>query len=81
VSKQYTFEFYQHLLDFGPDGLAMDLGRPVGKVGLAKVTNGQPLKLMSAWQCPETGRLDALWSFDIWHESLYLYAQKAAKEE
>ena len=81
VSKEYTFEFYQHLLDFGPDGLALDMGWPVGKVGMAKVTNGQPLKIMSAWQNPtDKQRLEALWSFDLWHESLYPYAQRDAEE-
>jgi hypothetical protein len=77
VSKEYTFEFYQHLLDFGPEGLAVDVGRPVGKVGIAAMTNGQPLKVMSAWQCPQTRTLEPLWSFDIWHESLYQHAQAA----
>jgi hypothetical protein len=77
VTKEYTFEFYQHLLDFGPEGLAIDLGRAGGKVGIAKATDGQPLKLMSAWQSSETGEFDPLWSFDIWHESLYPYAQAA----
>jgi hypothetical protein len=32
---------------------------------------------MSAWQSSETGELDPLWSFEIWHESLYPYAQAA----
>lgn len=77
VSKLYTFEFYQHLLDFGEGGLAVDMGRPIGKVGIAKATDGQPLKFMSAYQCPDTGVLDSLWSFDIWHASLYPYAQAA----
>jgi len=81
VSKEYTFEFYQHLLDFGPDGFALDMGWPLGKVGMAKVTNGQPLKIMSAWQCPTAKqRLEDLWSFEIWHESMFPYAQRVAEE-
>ena len=78
TSKDYTFEFYQHLLDFGAEGLAVDMGRPIGKVGLAPVTDGQPLKFMSAHKDPTTGVLDSLWSFDIWHASLYPFAERAS---
>jgi hypothetical protein len=76
-SKQYTFEFYQHLLDFGDDGLAIDMGQPIGKVGLSRALDGQPLKFMSAHKHPKSGKLDTLWSFDIWHASLYPYAETA----
>ena len=76
LDKVYVFEFYQHLLDFGNE-LALDMGRPIGKVGLAQATNGQPLKFMSAYQDPSTRELDCLWSFDIWHESLFPYAELA----
>lgn len=79
LDQEYSFEFYQHLLVFG-DSLAIDMGRPIGQVQLAPITDGQPIKFMSAHQDPVTGELDELWSFDIWHESLYLYA-KAAEEE
>ena len=71
TSKRYTFEFYQHLLDFGPDGLAVDMGRLAGKVPLAAATDGQPIKIMAAYKDEELHELDTLWSFDIWHESLY----------
>jgi hypothetical protein len=76
LDKEYTFEFYQHLLDFQED-LAVDMGRPIGKVGLARVTDGQPIKFMSAHRDTKTGELDTLWSFDIWHASLFPYAELA----
>jgi hypothetical protein len=76
LDKEYTFEFYQHLLDFG-DELAIDMGRPIGQVGLSRATDGQPIKCMSAHQDPVTRELNSLWSFDIWHESLYSYAENA----
>lgn len=76
LGKEYSFEFYQHLLVFG-NSLAIDMGRPIGQVALAPITDGQPLKFMSAHKNPTTGDLDELWSFDIWHESLFPYAQAA----
>jgi hypothetical protein len=78
LDKEYTFEFYQHLLVFD-DSLAIDMGR-FGHVDLAPVTDGQPIKFMSAHKDSNTGELDMLWSFDIWHESLYSYAQAAERE-
>lgn len=76
TEKEYTFEFYQHLLDFKEE-LAVDMVRPIGKVGLAQATDGQPIKFMSAYHNPVTKELDTLWSFDIWHESLFPYAELA----
>ena len=76
TDKEYTFEFYQHMLDFGEE-LAIDMGRPIGKVGLAQATDGQPIKVMAAHKDPNTKELDTLWSFDLWHESLYPYAEFA----
>jgi Protein of unknown function (DUF1769) len=76
TTKVYTFEFYQHLLDFG-DELAVDMGAIGGKVGLSKATDGQPLKVLGAHRDPTNGELDSLWSFDLWHESLYPYAERA----
>lgn len=91
TQTEYTFEFYQHLLDFG-DELAVDMGMVGGKVGLAKATDGQPLKIMAAYRDPSRKKsdsgientahndklaLDTLWSFDLWHESLYPYAEMA----
>jgi len=80
TEKEYTFEFYQHLLDFKEE-LAIDMGYPIGKVGLAQATDGQPIKIMSAHRNPETNDLDTLWSFDVWHESLYPFAELAVSEE
>jgi hypothetical protein len=76
TSQEYTFEFYHHLLDFR-DALAVDMGRPIGKVGLAQATDDQPLKFMSAHKDPTTGKLGSLWCFDIWHSSLFSHAEMA----
>jgi hypothetical protein len=80
LDKEYTFEFYQHLLRFD-DSLAIDMGHTIGgQVDLAPITDGQPIKFMSAHKDTHTGKLDMLWSFDIWHESLYSYAQAAEED-
>ena len=79
LDKEYTFEFYQHLLLFG-ETLAVDMGRPIGKVPIAPITNGQPLKFMASHK-GDDGDLQHLWSFDIWHESLYGYARQAYQTE
>jgi hypothetical protein len=76
LDKEYTFEFYQHLLLFG-DSFAIDMGSV--KVNLAPCTNGQPLKFMAATRT-DNEELDYLWCFDIWHESLYAFAQAALSE-
>jgi hypothetical protein len=82
LEKEYTFEFFQHLLIFDEeDELKVDMGRVVGKVGLAKPLNGQPLKFMGAHKHPETSKLTSLWSFDLWHSSLYGYAQAALENQ
>mmetsp|Transcript_25768 Transcript_25768/g.38308 ORF Transcript_25768/g.38308 Transcript_25768/m.38308 type:complete len:420 (-) Transcript_25768:354-1613(-) len=90
TTTEYTFEFYQHLLDFNSETLSVDMGRPVGKHGLAKMLNGQPIKFMAAQQKVEDDgkkkkktkksafdEMDWLWSFDIWHESLFKIASDA----
>lgn len=74
--KTYTFEFFQHLLDFG-DELAVDMGMVGGMVPLAQATDGQPLKIMAAYKSETGNELESLWSFDIFHESLYSYAKAA----
>jgi hypothetical protein len=82
LEKEYTFEFFQHLLIFDEqDELKVDMGRVVGKVGLAKPLNGQPLKFMAVHKHPETSNLTYLWSFDLWHSSLYDYAQAALENQ
>lgn len=78
-SKVYTFEFYQHLLNFG-DQLALDMGRIGGKFPIAQALDGQPLKIMGAYRTGEENKaLATLWSFDVFHESLYPYAELALK--
>lgn len=79
LDKEYTFEFYQHLLIFHEPEFVLDMGRPIGKIPLSPITDGQPIKFMSAHKHPTTGVLDSLWSFDIWHESMYPLAQTAQK--
>jgi len=75
TKKIYTFEFFQHLLDFG-DELALDMGRVGGKVSLAQTLNFQPLKIFAAYKnCGKQQNLETLWSFDIFHESLYYTAE------
>jgi hypothetical protein len=61
------------------DSFALDMGSVIGKVNLAPCTNGQPLKFMAAAKTDD-GDLDYLWSFDIWHQSLFAYAQDAMGE-
>jgi len=77
LDKEYTFDFYQHLLIFHEEQFALDMGRPIGKVPLSPITDGQPIKFMSAHKNPVSGVLDSLWSFDIWHESMYPIAKNA----
>ena len=84
TSKEYTFEFYQHLLELTePDDFKINMSRV--KVGLAKSLNGQPIQIMSARR--QFGGLDSdtsrsclsyLWCFDLWHQALYPYAQAAS---
>ena len=79
LNKEYTFEFYQHLLIFDDDtDLMVDMGRTLGKHGLARALNGQPLRFVAAHRDPSaTDGLAALWSFEIWHSALYGYAERA----
>jgi hypothetical protein len=52
------------------------MGRIGGMVPLAQAMDGQPLKILAAYRHNEGNHeeLDTLWSFDIFHESLYPYA-------
>jgi len=81
TSKEYTFEFFQHLLELTePDDFKINMSRV--KVGLAKSLNGQPLQIMSARQTKgSSSDLSHLWSFDLWHQALYPYAQAALNKE
>ena len=79
TTKEYTFEFYQHLLLFTePDDIKLDLGRALGQAGLANPLNGQPIQFMAAHKAEKN--LEWLWSFDIWHQSLYGLAQQALEK-
>lgn len=79
TNKEYCFEFYQHLLLFN-ENLAIDMGRPVGQVSIAQSLNGQPLQIMAAFRDNDgdnsnSGKLETLWNFELWHETLYPYAK------
>jgi len=91
TETEYTFEFFQHLISF--EDFALDFVRPVGKQPLCGLLNGQPLKFMAGHQVKAkiekgdgNGKLEEeeeehikwLWSFDLWHESLYDNAVAAA---
>lgn len=68
-NTEYTFEFYQHLIDFDQFSLKLPMYKPT----LSGPMNGQPLQVMAAQQKSENGKnldLRYLWSFDIWHKSL-----------
>lgn len=72
-NSEYTFEFFQHLLMF--DEFALNFVKPIGKLPLDGILNGQPLKFMAAHQMQEENdskhNMNWLWSFDLWHESIY----------
>jgi hypothetical protein len=63
TSKIYTFEFLQHLFNF--QDFSIELGNMLGSVELKEVLDGQPLQIMA------THGDQRIWSFDIWHESLW----------
>ena len=77
TETEYTFQFFQHLLLF--NDFALNFPKPVGKHPLHGMLNGQPLKFMAAHQIQDVGtkgkiideQISWLWSFDLWHESLY----------
>jgi hypothetical protein len=71
LTKEHTFEFYQHLLNF-THAEQFQLQWSYGQCGIAQALNGQPLKIMAA---VKGEKLTPLWSFDIWHQSLYPRAQ------
>ena len=77
TDTEYTFQFFQHLLLF--NDFALNFPKPIGKHPLHGMLNGQPLKFMAAHQIQEVDtkgkiideQISWLWSFDLWHESLY----------
>jgi len=68
VSKTYTFEFLQHLLNF--QEFSIELGSMLGSVQLEQLLDGQPLQVMASY-----GE-QSLWSFDVWHECLWEKARQ-----
>lgn len=78
-NKEYTFEFYSHLLSL--NDMTLDLGKTLGgKYSLKEMLNGQPVKFMAARKVGEDD-LQWLWSFDIWNEVLYEDAHAFYNEE
>jgi hypothetical protein len=79
VNKEYTFEFFQHLLLLSePDEFKINMGHNF-QIGLTKALNGQPIKILAARRRTNYSSNDnnakeriaeVLWSFDLWHESL-----------
>lgn len=76
TSSILSIKFYQHMLDF-KDDIRIKMGRAVGNVSVSRITDGQPIKFMSAYQDQNTKDLEYLWSFDIWHESFFPFAELA----
>jgi hypothetical protein len=79
-NRVYTFEFFQHLLLF--DEFAIHFMKPIGMRPLRSILDGQPLKFMAAHQTTRNSlmggddEMSYLWSFNLWHESLYQDACK-----
>jgi hypothetical protein len=69
-NKTYTFEFLQHLFDYRT--FTVDLGSMIGSLNISDSLNGQAMQIMA---CHDETR-KALWSFDLWNESLLKDAQK-----
>jgi hypothetical protein len=80
-NKEYTFEFLQHLIDY--NDLSLNFGSLIGKIRLGGALRGQPVRVITGAlrknSKQKTGNsplgmndLDCLWSFDLWHESLYV---------
>lgn len=87
TESEYCFEFFQHLIIF--DKYALDFPKPIGQHSLKRILNGQPLKILALHQEFNANRTGAvvdecmtrLWSFDIFHESLYDDAIACQNEE
>jgi len=69
TSQTYTFEFLQHLFNF--QEFSIELGSMLGSVDMKDMLYGQPMQLMASSTCEK----NPLWSFDLWHESLYADAE------
>eukprot|EP00980_Cylindrotheca_fusiformis_P013528 scaffold3450_cov114-Cylindrotheca_fusiformis.AAC.33 len=64
------------MLDF-KDDISIKMGRPLGSFSVSQITDGQPIKFMSAYRGQSRNDLEYLWSFDIWHESFFPLASQA----
>lgn len=69
TEHEYTFEFYQHMIDF--DDFHIQL--PFKKYPLSSVLNHQPLNVMAGFYSGEDLRY--LWNFEIWHEIIYPHSE------
>lgn len=58
------------MLDF-KDDIRIKVGKAGGGFSVAHITDGQPIKFMSAYRGKNSEDLEYLWSFDIWHESFF----------
>ena len=75
VDKEYSFEFYQHLLLLTePDEFKIDVVH--SKIGMSSALDGQPIKIFAAHKDPVTEQLTSLWSFELWHQALYERAKE-----
>jgi hypothetical protein len=77
TNATYTFEFLQHLIDY--NDFSLDFGSIVGKMKLGGALKGQPCRFVAGViskdgkeRVPTLRDMDCLWSFDLWHESLYV---------
>ena len=73
----YTFEFLQHLIEY--NDFSLDFGTIVGKMKLGGALKGQPCRFVAGVVSRNDEEkdltlrdIDCLWSFDLWHESLYV---------
>lgn len=67
TDREYTFEFYQHMLDLShPSDFVLTLAG--WSVRLGPTLDGQPIRILGAWQPEGGGELQYIWSFDLLHE-------------
>jgi Protein of unknown function (DUF1769) len=69
TSKEYTFEFFQHMLSLTETDDLKLLVAGRFRVGLADALNGRPVKILGVQRTRTASNV--LWSFDLWHQSLY----------
>lgn len=67
TDREYTFEFYQHMLDLAnPHDFVLTFAG--WTVRLGPTLDGQPIRILGAWQ-EEGKELQYIWSFDLLHET------------